>query len=95
MIKAKAMPITNHGVPLGCGMSMFPHFLDNRLPDGAGRVTVTFLRSHVTGSNDAILSEVGRTMAVSLVGTHHGPGMRWDTSSWFRWATRVLESGFV
>jgi hypothetical protein len=41
---------------------------------------VTFLRSHVTGSNDAILSEVGRTMAVSLVGTHHGPGMRWDTA---------------
>jgi hypothetical protein len=43
-------------------------------------VTVTFLRSHVTGSNDAILSEVGRTSAVSLVGTHHGPGMRWDTA---------------
>jgi hypothetical protein len=43
-------------------------------------VTVTFLRSHVTGSNDVILSEVGRTTAVSLVGTHHGQGMRWDTA---------------
>jgi hypothetical protein len=49
---------------------------------------VTFIRSHVTGSNDAILSEVGRTMAVSLVGTHHGPGMHWDTS-WSRWATSL------
>ena len=39
-----------------------------------------FLRSHVTGGNDAILNEVGRTTAVSLVGTHHGPGMRWDTA---------------
>jgi hypothetical protein len=41
---------------------------------------VTFLRSHVTGSNGAILSEVGRMRAVSLVGTHHGPGMCWDTA---------------
>jgi hypothetical protein len=46
-----------------------------------GGVTVTFLRSHVMGSSDVILNEVGRTMAVSLVGTHHGPGMCWDTSS--------------
>jgi hypothetical protein len=45
-----------------------------------GGVTVTCLRSHVTGSNDAILNEVGRTTVVSLVGTHHGPGMRWDTA---------------
>jgi hypothetical protein len=60
-----------------------------------GGVTVTFLRSHVTGSNDVILNEVGQTTAVSLVGTHHGPGMRWDTSSWSRWATTVSESGFV
>jgi hypothetical protein len=37
-----------------------------------------FLRSHVTGGNDAI-NEVGQTTAVSLVGTHHGPGMHWDT----------------
>jgi hypothetical protein len=34
---------------------------------------VTYLRSYVTGSNDAIIGEVGRTMAVSLVGVHHGP----------------------
>jgi hypothetical protein len=56
---------------------------------------VTFLRSHVTDSNDVILNEVGRTTAVSFVGTHHGPGMHWDTSLWSRWATTVLESGFV
>jgi hypothetical protein len=31
-------------------------------------------RSHVMGSNDAILCEAGRTTAVSLVGTHRGPG---------------------
>jgi hypothetical protein len=41
---------------------------------------VTLLRSHVTGSNDVILNEAGRTTAVSLVGTHHGPGMRWVTA---------------
>jgi hypothetical protein len=35
---------------------------------------VTYLRSYVIGSNDAILNEVGRTMAVSLAGAHHGPG---------------------
>jgi hypothetical protein len=35
---------------------------------------VTYLRSYVTGSNDAILNEVGRTTAVSLVGVHHGLG---------------------
>jgi hypothetical protein len=34
---------------------------------------MTYLRSYVTGSNDAILSEDGRTTAVSLVGAHHGP----------------------
>jgi hypothetical protein len=34
---------------------------------------VTYLRPYVTGSNDAILCEVGRTTAVSLVGAHHGP----------------------
>jgi hypothetical protein len=35
---------------------------------------VTYLRSFVTCSNDAILNMVGRTTAVSLVGAHHGPG---------------------
>jgi hypothetical protein len=39
-----------------------------------------FLRSHVTGSNDVILNKVGRTTAVSLVGTHHEAGMCWDTA---------------
>jgi hypothetical protein len=33
-----------------------------------------YLRSYVTGSNDAILNEVGRITAVSLLGAHHGPG---------------------
>jgi hypothetical protein len=37
-------------------------------------VTVTYLRSYVTGSNDVILTEAGRTTAVSLVRAHHGPG---------------------
>jgi hypothetical protein len=35
---------------------------------------VDLSRSHVTGSYDAILCEAGRTTAVYLVGTHHGPG---------------------
>jgi hypothetical protein len=35
---------------------------------------VTYLRSYVTGSNDAILNQVGKTMAVFLVRAHHGPG---------------------
>jgi hypothetical protein len=34
------------------------------------KVTVTYLRLYVTGSNDYILGEVGRTRAVSLVGAH-------------------------
>ena len=37
----------------------------------------------------AILSEVDQAVAVSLVGTHHGPGMRWDASSWSCWAAMV------
>jgi hypothetical protein len=36
---------------------------------------MAFLRTYVTGSNDAILNEVGRTMAVSLVGAHQRPGV--------------------
>jgi hypothetical protein len=36
-------------------------------------VTLTYLRSRVTGCNGAILNEVGRTAAVSLAGAHHGP----------------------
>jgi hypothetical protein len=35
---------------------------------------MTYSRSYFTGSNDAILNDVGLTMAVSLVGTHHGLG---------------------
>jgi hypothetical protein len=35
---------------------------------------MTDLSSYVTGSNNVILNEVGRTVAVSLVGAHHGPG---------------------
>jgi hypothetical protein len=35
---------------------------------------VTYLRSYVTGGNDAILNEVGQTTPVSLVWVHHGPG---------------------
>jgi hypothetical protein len=36
-------------------------------------VPMTYLRSCDTTRNDAILNDVGRTMAVSLVGAHHGP----------------------
>jgi hypothetical protein len=32
--KGKAVPITGHGVPLGCEMSRLLHFLGNRLTDG-------------------------------------------------------------
>jgi hypothetical protein len=41
---------------------------------------MTYLRSYNTGSNDAILNEVGRTATVSLVGAHHGPGSAWEHS---------------
>jgi hypothetical protein len=41
---------------------------------------VTVLKSHVTVSNDVFLNEAGRSTAVSLVGTHHGPRIRWDTA---------------
>jgi hypothetical protein len=33
---------------------------------------MTYLRPYATGSNDAILNEVARIMAVSPVGAHHG-----------------------
>jgi hypothetical protein len=62
-------------------------------------VTISFIRSHVMGSNDDILCEAGRTTAVSLVGTRHGPGdalgQIWDISSWSLWATTVSVSGLV
>jgi hypothetical protein len=48
-------------------------------PQLAG-VTMTFIRTYVTGSNDAILNEVGRTMAVSLVGAHQRPGVESEHS---------------
>jgi hypothetical protein len=35
---------------------------------------MTYLRPYVTGCNDAILNEVGRTTAVSLVGAHQRTG---------------------
>jgi hypothetical protein len=58
-------------------------------------VTVTILRSYVTGSNDAILNDVSQTMAVSLVGAHHEPGGALGHSfgtppRGLRWATTVL-----
>jgi hypothetical protein len=49
------------------------YVLPHDIPQIAG-VTMAYLRSYVTGSNDAILNEVGRTAAVSLVGARHGPG---------------------
>jgi hypothetical protein len=60
---------------------------------------MTFLRMYVTGSNDAILDEVGRTTAVSLVGAHQRTGVVGtqfsDTSSWSCQAMSVLGSGLV
>jgi hypothetical protein len=61
---------------------------------------MTYLWSDVTGCYDAILDEVCRTTAVSLVGAHHGPGgalgaQLWDTFSWSHWATSVSGSGLV
>jgi hypothetical protein len=40
---------------------------------GGSRSNYDPLRSYISGSNDTILNEVGRTTAVSLVGVHHGP----------------------
>jgi hypothetical protein len=36
---------------------------------------MTYLRAYVTGTKDVILSEVGRTTAVSLLGAHQRPGV--------------------
>jgi hypothetical protein len=62
-------------------------------------VTVTYLRSYITGSNDIILNEVGRNTAVSGGGaswTRNSLGTQlWDISSWSRWATTVSWSGSV
>jgi hypothetical protein len=38
------------------------------------------VRPHVTGSNDAIFNEGGRSTAVSLVGAHLDQGLRWGTA---------------
>jgi hypothetical protein len=38
----------------------------------SAEVSLTYLRTYVTGSSYAVLSEVGRTTGVSLVGAHHG-----------------------
>jgi hypothetical protein len=46
----------------------------NDLNTAFGGVTVDLSRSHVMGSNDAMLCEAGRATAVSLVGMYHGPG---------------------
>jgi hypothetical protein len=37
----KAIPVTGHGGPKGCETSRLPHFLDNRLTDGAEVVSLT------------------------------------------------------
>jgi hypothetical protein len=51
-------------------------------------VTMTYLRSYVAGSNDAIFNEVGRTMAVSGGSASLTRGcvrtQLLDTSSWSR-----------
>jgi hypothetical protein len=36
---------------------------------------MTYLRTYVTGSKGAVLNEVCRTTAVSLVGAHQRPGV--------------------
>jgi hypothetical protein len=36
---------------------------------------MAYLRTYVTGSNDSILNEVGRTTAASLVGAIQRPGV--------------------
>jgi hypothetical protein len=56
---------------------------------------MTFLRTYVTGSNDAILSKAGRTTAVFGGGRIRDQGLRRDTSSWSRQTTLVLRSGFM
>jgi hypothetical protein len=56
---------------------------------------MTYVSSYVTGSNDAILNEVGRTTAVSLVGAHLDQEVHRDTSSWSRWAMTVSGSGLI
>ena len=53
---------------------------------------------YLIGSNDTILSEVGQTVAVSLVGVHHGPEDALEHSfgtSTRGPATLVLRSGLV
>jgi hypothetical protein len=62
-------------------------------------VTVTQLRPHVTDSNDAVLSEAGRTMAVFGGGaseTRFCAGTQlWNTSSWSCRSRSVSGSGLV
>jgi hypothetical protein len=45
-----------------------------------GRCNCYPVRPNVTGGNDAIINEGGRTTAVSSVGAHLDQGLRWDTA---------------
>jgi hypothetical protein len=38
--KGKAIPVTDRGRPQGCETSRFTHFLDNRVTDGGGVVSL-------------------------------------------------------
>jgi hypothetical protein len=49
--KIKAVPVTDHGVPLYCKISMIPHCLDNRLTDGSEVVSL-ICRSPFTPQED-------------------------------------------
>jgi hypothetical protein len=68
--KDKAVPVTDRGAPRGCETSRLPHFLDNRLIDGAEVASPTS-RSFFIPQEDSwysFLLEAESTSGHSVVG---------------------------
>jgi hypothetical protein len=76
-----------------------PVLLHRRTNRMSGGSNCDLLRSHVKGSNDATLGEVGLTTAVPSGGASWTRkcvvAWLWDTSSWSRWATTASVLGLT
>jgi hypothetical protein len=54
--KRKAIPVTGHGGPFGCEISIIPHFLENRFTDGVEIASLTRRRTALYPQKDSSYS---------------------------------------